>query len=224
MANAKQILLVEGDADKSFFQKMCKNLSLDTSVQVAPPKDLSGTHNSKQGVFQQLALLLPQLNDGELTHVGAVVDADYLTQHGLGYQKTIDKITAIVQPFGFELDQGAQSGVCFSHADGLADVGLWIMPNNQHEGMLEDWIKSCVNDNEQALFQQAVAAVQHIHSPKFSVHLSSKAEVATWLAWQKQPGHGLYATLKEPLLNNEHPWFKELEQWLLNVFPKDVAQ
>ena len=103
MANAKKILLVEGDADKSFFQKICHNLSLDTSVQVAPPKDLEGTHNSKEGVFQQLGLLLPQLNDGELTHTAVVVDADYPTQQGLGCQKTIDRITSIVQPFGFEL-------------------------------------------------------------------------------------------------------------------------
>ena len=64
MANAKQILLVEGDADKSFFQKMCKNLSLDTSVQVAPPKDLLRTHNSKQAILGNASaeILQPTLN------------------------------------------------------------------------------------------------------------------------------------------------------------------
>lgn len=224
MAGAKKILLVEGDADKSFFQKICKNLSLDTYVQVAPPKDLSGTHNSKEGVFQQLGLLFPQLNDGELTHIAVVVDADYLAQHGLGYQKTIDRITSIVEPFGFELDQDAQSGICFKNPDGLADFGLWIMPNNQQEGMLEDWIKTCISETEQTLFQQATDAVQNIPTPKFPAHLTSKAEVATWLAWQKQPGHGLYAVIKDQLLDYESPLFKELERWLLNVFAKQPEQ
>ena len=73
-----------------------------SSVKVAPPKDLGGTHNSKEGVFNLLGILLPLLliKDG-LTHIAAVVDADYLAQHGLGYQKTIDRITSIVKPFGF---------------------------------------------------------------------------------------------------------------------------
>ncbi|WP_031438514.1 DUF3226 domain-containing protein [Methylobacter tundripaludum] len=222
MADSKKILLVEGDADKSFFQKICKNLSLNTSVQVAPPKDLGGRRNSKEGAIQQLELLLPQLNDGELTHIAVIVDADYRDQQGLGYQKTIDRIAAIVKSFDFELDQGAQSGICFKNTDGLADLGLWIMPNNQDEGMLEDWIKSCVNESEQALFQQATNAVKDISTRKFPDHSLSKAEVATWLAWQKQPGHGLYAAITDQLLDNEHPLFTELKQWLLNVFTKEV--
>lgn len=224
MADTKKILLVEGDADKSFFQKICKNLSLNTTVQVAPPKDLGGRRNSKEGAIQQLELLLPQLNDGELTHIAVIVDADYRDQQGLGCQKTIDRIASIVKPFDFELDQDAQSGICFKNSDGLADFGLWIMPNNQDEGMLEDWIKSCVNESEQALFQQATNAVQQISTRKFPEHLLSKAEVATWLAWQKQPGHGLYAAITDQLLDNQIPLFKELEQWLRHIFAQETGQ
>ena len=61
MHHSKKILLVEGDSDKSFFKKICKNLSLNTMVQVAPPKEVGGTHNSKEGVFQRLEILLKQL-------------------------------------------------------------------------------------------------------------------------------------------------------------------
>ena len=61
MDHSKKILLVEGDSDKSFFEKICKKLSLDTIVQVAPPKDLGGRRNSKEAVFQRLEILLKQL-------------------------------------------------------------------------------------------------------------------------------------------------------------------
>lgn len=218
MEAAKKVLLVEGDSDKSFFQKLCKRLGLDTVVQVATPKDLEGRRNSKQGVFQRLDLLLPQLNDGHITHIALVVDADYLEYHGLGCQKTIDRVMNMVNPFGFELDPASENGLCFKHADGFADLGLWIMPDNQDEGMLEDWIKTCVKDDEQTLFQSASSAVQDLENPKFSAHLTAKAEVATWLAWQKQPGHGLYVALKDDLLDGDSPLFRSIELWLLRIF------
>lgn len=218
MAATKQVLLVEGGADKSFFEKICNRLSLDTAVQVASPKDLGGRRNSKEGVFQRLQVLLPQLNDGQITHIALVVDADYLEHHGLGCQNTIARVAAIVEPFGFELNQDAENGLCFRHNDGLADLGLWVMPDNQQEGMMEDWIKSCIKSDEQALVNQAMAAVQTVEDPKFSSHLKSKADVATWLAWQKQPGHGLYVAINDDLLDGDSPLFKAIEQWLLGIF------
>lgn len=225
MTDTKKILLVEGEADKGFFDEICKKLSLDTAVLVAPPKDLGGTHNSKEGVKNLLKTLLAQLEDGQISHIAVVVDADY-GQHGGGYQRTIDSLSEIVGRSGFVLENNSspKSGLCFKNSDGLADFGLWIMPNNQQEGMLEDWIKSCINESEQALFQQAIDAVQDISTPKFPAHLSSKAEVATWLAWQKQPGHGLYAAITDQLLDNEHPLFTELKQWLHKVFTKQPEQ
>jgi len=218
MEAAKKVLLVEGDSDKSFFQKLCKRLDLDTVVQVATPKDLEGRRNSKEGVFHRLDVLLNQLNDGQITHIALVVDADYPEHHGLGYQKTIDRVETLVEPFDFELDLASENGLCFKHADGFADLGLWVMPDNQQEGMLEDWIKTCVKVDEQTLFQSASSAVQGLENPKFSAHLTSKAEVATWLAWQKQPGHGLYVALNDELLDGDSPLFKAIEQWLLRVF------
>ncbi len=230
MEYSSKILLVEGDTDKSLFEKICKNLSLDASVLVAVPKDLAepddldGKKNSKQGVFQRLELLLRQLNDGTYTHIAIVVDADYSQCNGLGFQRTIDKVSEIVRPYAFELDENSVHGICYKNTEGLADFGLWIMPDNQNEGMLEDWIKSCVKESEQELFQQVVAVVEKIPEPKFSEHSKSKAEVATWLAWQKKPGHGLYHVIKdgflqkEHLLKVDHPLFKELEQWLIKVF------
>jgi len=219
MNHSKKVLLVEGDSDKSFFEKICKNLSLGTSVQVAPPKDLGGMRNSKEGVFNLLATLLSQLDDGTFTHIAAIVDSDYI-KYGQGYQKTIERISTILDPLGFTLkeSESTQNGLCFKHSDGLADFGLWIMPDNQNEGMLEDWIKSCIKEDESPLFQQASDAVGSLSDPKFKDHLAAKAEVATWLAWQEKPGHGLYAVLKDDLLDNTRPLFQDMEQWLKAIY------
>ncbi|MBE0435562.1 MAG: hypothetical protein IBX56_07130 [Methylomicrobium sp.] len=221
MAESKKILIVEGDADKSFFEKVSRKLSINASVKV--PKDLRGNRNSKEGVFEQLKLHLPQLNGGAYSHIAIVVDADYRQYHGLGYQATIDRVSEIVHPYDFELVQNSVHGIRFKNTEGLADFGLWIMPDNRQEGMLEDFIKRCIKESEQALFQQAMKAVQQISKPKFSEHLTTKAEVATWLAWQKQPGHGLYGAINDELLDIDSALFNELKQWLLRVFAETAA-
>lgn len=220
MSTVKKILLVEGETDKGFFIEICKKLNLTASVMVAPPKDLGGTHNSKNGVINHLKnALLPQLADGTMTHIAAVVDADYAA-HGGGYTNTLDILSGVLAPFGFflETSQSENNGLYFKNSDGFADFGLWIMPRSQHEGMLEDWVRSCVDENEQILFDHAANVVQQLASPKFPTHKKAKAEVATWLAWQKEPGHGFYHLVTEGLLNRQRPLFVELEQWLEKVF------
>lgn len=226
MTIAQKILLVEGEADKGFFEEICKKLDLSASVKVAPPKELGGTHNTKGGVINYLKeALLPQLADASITHIATVVDADYV-EHGGGYTKTLNRLSEVLAPFGFTLEtnQATNNGLSFKNSDGLADFGLWIMPHSQHEGMLEDWIKSCVDENEQALFDHAANVVQQLPDRKFPTHLTTKAEVATWLAWQRQPGHGLYALVNEGLLNRQRPLFIELTQWLEKVFADSPEQ
>ncbi|MCK5720641.1 MAG: hypothetical protein KAH84_11950 [Thiomargarita sp.] len=221
MPDGKQILLVEGTSDKSFFEKICKNLSLDATVKVTPPKDIGGTHNSKGGVLNQIPILLPQLNDGQKTNIAAIVDADYI-RHGSGYQKTIEQIAKILNDFDFQLktDIPNKNGLYFENSDGLPDFGLWVMPDNKQEGMLEDWIKSCIKDDENSLFQHASDTVHNLSHPKFKPHLTTKAEIATWLAWQKTPGHGLYSAINDKLLDEDSIIYQNLCRWLKDIFLK----
>ena len=220
MVMADHILLVEGEADKSFFEQVCKTLELHTSVTVAPPKDVGGSHNTKEGVFNHLPILLNQLSDAQITHLAVVVDADS-EDNGGGYNHAIDRVAEIVKPYGFTFTSNPVGGVLFQHNDGLADLGMWVMPNNCDEGMLEDWIKSCVHPDEHKLFAHAKTVVDTLPQPKFKPIHISKAEVATWLAWQKQPGHGLYRAVEDQLIDTESALFKELCVWLTHIYSSE---
>ena len=219
IAMADRILLVEGVTDERLFSEICKTLGLHTSVKVAPPKDVGGSYNNKEGVFNNLPNLLTQLPDGEITRLAVVVDADS-DANGGGYQRAIDRVTNIVAPYGFTLRPNhSVAGPLFQHDDGLADFGLWVMPNNSDEGMLEDWIKSCIHSDEHALFTHAEEVVGELSPPKFKTIHRSKAEVATWLAWQKKPGHGLYhAVEEEQLIDMNCASFQELSDWLNHIY------
>lgn len=220
MAMADRILLVEGDADKSFFEAICKKLKLHTSVRVALSKDVGGSHNTKEGVFNILPIRLGQLVDADamLTHLAVVVDADSVANGG-GYKHTIKRVTEIVKQYGFTLlPNHPVAGVIYQHDDGLADFGLWVMPNNSNEGMLEDWIKNCIHSDEHKLFTHAQEVVGDLSAPKFAQIHRSKAEVATWLAWQKPPGHGLYHIVEDNLIDLDSAMCKELSGWLNHIY------
>jgi hypothetical protein len=220
MAITDHILLVEGESDRSFFVEVCKTLGLQASVEVALPKDSGGFHNGKEGVFNILPIWLNQLGDATVTRLAVIVDADSEDDGG-GYNRAIDRVTKIVKPHGFTLASSPVGGVLFQHDDGLADFGLWVMPNNRDEGMLEDWIKSCVHPDEHKLFAHAETVVDTLPQTKFKPIHISKAEVATWLAWQKQPGHGLYRAVEDQLIDTESALFKELCVWLTHIYSSE---
>jgi len=217
MAMADRVLLVEGEADRSFFVEVCRTLDLHTTVIVAAPKDVGGSHNTKEGVFNHLPTQLKQLGDASIKRLAVVVDADS-EDNGGGYKHVIDRVVKIVTSYGFTMASNPVGGVLFQHDDGLADFGLWVMPNNCDDGMLEDWIKSCVHENEHELFEHAETVVDTLPQTKFKAIHISKAEVATWLAWQKQPGHGLYRAVEDQLIDTNSALFKELSIWLTHIY------
>jgi hypothetical protein len=224
MANLANILVVEGEADQRFFERLCHRLDLATTVKVASPRSLQrGTYNTKQGVFNFLPTLLQQLSDGTVLRLGVVVDAD--SPPNGGFAATQALATRVLAPFGYSQTTNQTAGLVYEHGDGLADVGVWVMPDNQTDGMLEDWAKQCLHPKERALFAHALESVQTLpEPPKFKELQRSKAEVATWLAWQSRPGHGLDRAIDDCLLDPDSDGYRQLCAWLQQVFPaKDQA-
>ncbi len=219
--NATHVLLVEGYADRDFFTQVCKVINLNKSpkIQVATPQDYQSPRNTKEDVFKLLPSFLKKVedSDNELERLAIVVDADR-KQHGYGYANTIQRVKSIVEQHDFALAENKKNGLVFKHSDGLADFGVWIMPDNANEGVIEDFIKQCVKADERNLFNHAVHVVNEIPSPKFKLHHSTKAEIATWLAWQALPGRGFYCAVEDSLLDIDHSLFQELENWLKQIF------
>lgn len=220
MRSTEKLLVVEGESDRSFFEVVCAHLKLHASVRVAPPRDVGGTSNSKQGVINHLPLLANQLADGSLKRLAAVVDADYVATSGLGFRKTLDQIETRLQSTGFTLARRSpqQHGLTFHHPDGLPDMGVWIMPSNREEGSLEDFLRLCVAAHEHPLFTHAQTTVSSLPSPKFASTQRGKAELATWLAWQQHPGRGPDHALRDGLFDVTTPPFTELSDWLRRIF------
>lgn len=224
--NHANILIVEGEGDRSCLEQLCSKLDISPKILLpVTPKDLlDNAYNSKQGVYAVLKDALEDLRDSHLKRLAIIVDADQ-AKDGQSFQTTFDTIEQRLQVFDYRFDSQASIEACgliFSHPDaGFHPIGVWIMPNNQEDGAIESWISACINNTELPLFNHATTVVNELSTSfnrTFEGNKQAKAEVATWLAWQKSPSIGLYAAVD--LLDSQSSEYKNLVTWLNYVFPE----
>lgn len=164
--------------------------------------------------------LIMGLADGSLKRLALIVDADF-PETDLGFEKTWKKIAEILCNSGYGIPNqlpNSTGGFLFSHNDGLPDFGLWIMPNNKADGLLEDFIKTSVLNTEKSLLEHAITTVKNLPSRKFKdIHLT-KAEIATWMAWQKMPGQSIAGAVGGELLDFNAGQARQFLDWLRQVY------
>lgn len=214
----QKILLVEGDADKLLFKKICEKIGLEAQVKVLTPKEGGKEKNGKKEAID-LLLYLNQLEHARITHLGMVLDADFSSDNW-GYEATLNCVKEKITKanLGYNDPVHKDSGLFFPHSDGLNNIGLWIMPNNKSEGMLENWIADVLKDEDPPLLDYASQVINNLPTPKkFKDIHRIKSEITTWLAWQKIPGQS-FDTLVETGFNEEHPVYLNLISWLKKVF------
>lgn len=69
-------------------------------------------------------------------------------------------------------------------------VGIWVMPDNQSPGALEQFIATLIPGNDPH-WADALLAAENAHkkAPRFrNPQDLPKAHLHTWLAWHKEPG------------------------------------
>lgn len=223
MTTSHHILLVEGEADRGFFEVLCKSQGLNMRINVASPRKYGASRDTKQAVLNILPMLLDGLIDREDGRLAVIVDADS-DKHGGGFSRTVKQFKEKVADYGYlcpAIGNTPPGGLLFQHDDGLNDLGLWVMPNNRDEGMLEHWLAQCILAEERPRFDHASSVIDDLpFDPKFKPLRRQKAEIATWLAWQERPGEGLYNALEAGLVDNETPLYQALVNWLERIFGK----
>ncbi|MCP4131242.1 MAG: hypothetical protein GY754_09700 [bacterium] len=222
MSNAQSILLVEGKSDIDFFAALLNGLQLADQVSITPPKDLGATMNSVTMFPGLFDILMKNMNSGNLDHLGIIADADYVS--GGGFPKRWKTLTEALKIHGYRIPDKPPklpyTGSIFRHQD-LPPIGLWIMPDHAHNGMLEDFILQNIKlniEDQKKLLEYAKESINKLPVKLFSEYQDAKALVCTWLSWQKRPGQTLDVAVNGDLLNLESPEMKGLLKWLKDVF------
>ncbi|MDQ2731194.1 MAG: hypothetical protein M3Y56_06010 [Armatimonadota bacterium] len=203
---AKKILLVEGPDDKHVMMHLCGNREL-----ILDKIDDLG------GVDELLEDFPVRLKESEIESLGVIIDADSdLTGRWRGLQDRLTNAGYLTVP-----DDPTPTGTIVLPPPRtlLPRAGVWIMPNNQATGMLEDFLRFLV-PQESLLFKHVQSSVTMIPEGerRFSELTEPKAIIHTWLAWQEEPGRPYGTAIKAKYLDLNVPEVDVLVTWLVELF------
>lgn len=99
-----------------------------------------------------------------------------------------------------------------------ARVGVWLMPDNQSSGALEEFLKGLIADSDQLWsFADTATRTSKRHGAKFTANKHNKAAIHAWLAWQRDPGLPFGSAIAAKYFAADSPtafmflrWFDEL--------------
>ena len=201
----KSLLLVEGKDELHVLSHLLKHHQLPDNFSI---KD-------KKGIENLLETLDAELDAGGLERLGVIVDADtaptsrwqslrsILAQSGCPLPDQADPLGTVVELSGRTLTR----------------VGVWVMPDNEAEGMLEDFVRSLVPP-EDALLIFAEECVDEViaRDCRFRPSYRSKALIHTWLSWQEYPGTPLGLAIRNHELDAGAAYALPLMSWLRRMF------
>ena len=207
MANGK-ILLVEGTDDEHVLKHICGNRGI-------PHLDEVKSCGNDIKLIENLEVRLKVSEEGDV--VGIVIDAD--TGIADRWKSVRNRITDI----GYQNvpDQPDSDGTILDSPSGtlLPRLGVWIMPNNQTSGILEDFLHFLV-PQPNILFDHARDSVKTIPEGerRFKSLDEPKAVIHTWLAWQEEPGRPFGTAITARFLDPNVPEVDVLVAWLKRLF------
>lgn len=153
--------------------------------------------------------------DGDI--VGLVIDADSdLNSRWQSLRDVVIRAGYRDVPTTPERD-----GTILDHPVGalLPRIGVWIMPDNQTKGILEDFLRFLVPAGSH-LFDYVKFSVANIPEgeKRFSQQAEPKALIHTWLAWQEEPGNPFGTAITTRALDPEVAQVDVLVSWLMRLF------
>lgn len=215
-----RILLVEGTDDLHVLAHIFKAHGHEGKITI---KEQEGVDKLKkrldENTFENLLDDLPvELKGSEVSAVGIIVDAD------LDIKARWESLANRLKELKYEdiPDMPKKEGIICTGRD-LPKLGIWLMPDNSLPGMLEDFVKLLVPDEQKNLLEKAVAVVESIpkEERQFVTKNSdktSKAQIHTYLAWQARPGVPYGIAIREKFLKADSQPTADLMNWIKDLF------
>lgn len=204
-------LLVEGDDDFHVICHLAQAHQLEESFSIVVAN----------GVDAILAEIGIRLDEPKLSVLGILIDAD---------DKSKERWTALLNVLLSreyrEVPLSPDASGTILASPGKPTFGVWIMPNNDSEGALEDFISYLIpNKENNPLWQhvnQSVAAIPQ-NEIRFPSARKNKALIHTWLAWQEEPGKPLGQAITAKYMDAQATEAKTLIGWLDRLFNQPYA-
>lgn len=211
MGNPKQ-LYVEGRDDLF----VIADIATHHGFRMADPKARDFHIEPKESVDAVIAAVRVAISpEFELERLGVVVDCDTLDRNHWGRL-----VEALKPHYTLNSDLPCAEGTILQpNEPGRPIVGIWLMPDNMREGMLEDFVMTMIPETDPLLAYAREVVPKVPDAPnRFSPGHQSKALTFTWLAWQRESGLPFGTAIKGGFLNPHAPLATSLASWLRELF------
>ena len=203
------VLLVEGTNDLHVVKIICGNYKIPEVFDV----ETCGSYDS---VLKQLEIRLKSPLMYE--RMGVLVDAD------CDVESSWDAIrNRLLRTGKYDVShlKLAPDGLVINPLDkDYPIVGVWIMPNNQSSGMLEDFVMSLTDKDDPLMMksEDVLTEIEKENINKYKEVHRSKAKVYTYLAWQNPPGLPMGQAISSLIFNPSLSTGKVFVEWLKRLF------
>lgn len=204
-------LVVEGSDDKHVVWAFCKKFHLPETFEVV---DTEGYDNLRDGLDERIL-------SGSFEKLGIIVDADN------DILSRWQSLSDVLKVFGYLMpDAPNPSGTILNHPDSHTfyplQIGIWLMPNNQMAGMLEDFLGKII-ETDSILLPIAKESLEKIkleipESLRFNNSHYSKALIHTFLAWKEPPGKPFGQAINANFFNEETELLTQFLNWVKLLF------
>jgi hypothetical protein len=148
------------------------------------------------------------------SRVGLVLDADI---------EPIDRWRSVcdrVATTGYALPElPNRDGTIAASSDGKRRLGIWLMPDNQSPGKLEDFLAVLVPSSDPC-WPWSGESTEHARDlgAKFKESDFIKARIHTWLAWQSEPGLPFGTAIKAATFDHDTELAHRFVAWMNRLF------
>lgn len=195
-----RVLLVEGVDDKHVVQHICHHFRCIPDFEI---KDKNGFAELARGI-------VPEIKKSGRTAVGILVDANDAPE--TRWQAVVHRLREAEISVPPDIpDTGTVIGE-------RPRIGVWLMPDNQSPGELEDFVAQMVpaEDPVWPLAQQYIRGIG-TKDRKFSPCKILRAEIHAWLAARKEP-RKMGSAIKVGDLNVNVDIVGDFVDWLRRLF------
>jgi hypothetical protein len=152
--------------------------------------------------------------------LGIMLDADREAGGSMrGVKHRWDQIASRLTGYKYDLPATPElDGTIMEGPPGLPRVGIWLMPDNQQDGMFEDFLLSQISTNAFEFAQLTVRTAREKGFGSYKLVHESKAITHCYLSWQDEPGYPVGIGVKSGLFNLESDAAKRFVAWLERLF------
>lgn len=203
-AKFRKKLLVEGNDDKHVVLALCTKFEICQNFEIIDCK----------GIDNLIDQIPARLKEPDIEAFGFVVDADS------DLHSRWNRLKQLLSLQGFNIPEDLPKNGLIVSESGQISIGIWMMPDNNLNGMLEDFISFLVPSND-SLLPIVKDHLNNIEAKKLNeyklIH-KSKAIIHSWLAVQEDPGTPMGLSITKKYLSTDDDICLKFVNWMKELF------